>query len=532
MKAKLKRIFSLLMCVSMGAALLTSCGGGQSQTKESPESKTEAAKTTETAEKTSGGDKSSGQDDVWTGEVDHIVMTYAHAGVEPAGLDAVLAAINEITVKKIGVEIEFKPVSIFELASNSAMWIAGGEQLDIMVVAYTGLKPFIDQGMLMDISGIISEQGSYLTQLSESYDFIVEKNGGVYGLMTLPVLYKGGSIMLAVDDLKAAGLDYTNGQTVTLDDVDQILAAIKAVKPDSYPLQTYGSAPATGYTILHDTLGADYASGVIMGLDSTKVVNYFETPEYKSFLEHIRGWYENGYIMKEAATADITEQNDKWKNGDASAQFNDGSEGHRLSAEFKSGREMILLTLVEPYCTSNSESASVYWTVPVTSKHPEAAVRFLDFLYQDGFGDAEISNLLTWGIEGVNYVMVDEESREIGYPEGVDASNNTYEGLPFVGYGSNSYVRGDNAVEEDAAREATALTRKTKGVGFSYDPGNMTNQIIAVNAVISEYQAALETGSADLEPIYAEFIQKLHANGIDEIIADKQAQFDEWLAQQ
>lgn len=60
----------------------------------------------------------------------------------------------------------------------------------------------------------------------------------------------------------------------------------------------------------------------------------------------------------------------------------------------------------------------------------------------------------------------------------------------------------------------------------------MTNQIIAVEAVINEYVPALTTGSADLEPTYAEFISKLEANGINEIIADKQAQFDAWLKEQ
>ena len=60
----------------------------------------------------------------------------------------------------------------------------------------------------------------------------------------------------------------------------------------------------------------------------------------------------------------------------------------------------------------------------------------------------------------------------------------------------------------------------------------MTNQITAVQAVITEYQAALETGSVDLDTVYPEFIQKLEANGINDIIADNQAQFDAWLAQQ
>ena len=60
----------------------------------------------------------------------------------------------------------------------------------------------------------------------------------------------------------------------------------------------------------------------------------------------------------------------------------------------------------------------------------------------------------------------------------------------------------------------------------------MTNQIITIDAIVQEYVSSLETGSADLETVYPAFIEKLKTNGIDDIIADKQAQFDAWLAEQ
>ena len=40
------------------------------------------------------------------------------------------------------------------------------------------------------------------------------------------------------------------------------------------------------------------------------------------------------------------------------------------------------------------------------------------------------------------------------------------------------------------------------------------------------------SGSNTDEITYNEFIQKLEANGINDIIADNQAQFDAWLAEQ
>ena len=156
-------------------------------------------------------------------------------------------------------------------------------------------------------------------------------------------------------------------------------------------------------------------------------------------------------------------------------------------------------------------------------------MRFMDMMYKDG----RIINLLVFGIEGKHYVVVDEEAGIISYPEGVTAQTTTYSyGFGLFGMQINNYVMGQSTKEEDLAWNEIALKNKMKSYGFCYDATAMTNQIIAVEAVIAEYTPALTTGSADLETTYAEFLSKLEANGINDIIADKQAQFDAWLEQQ
>ena len=50
--------------------------------------------------------------------------------------------------------------------------------------------------------------------------------------------------------------------------------------------------------------------------------------------------------------------------------------------------------------------------------------------------------------------------------------------------------------------------------------------------VVAQYQASLETGSADLDTVYPEFIAALKANGIDDVVKAKNAWFQEWLKQQ
>ena len=140
--------------------------------------------------------------------------------------------------------------------------------------------------------------------------------------------------------------------------------------------------------------------------------------------------------------------------------------------------------------------------------------------------DEDVTNLLMWGIEGDEYSVADD---------GKIVKLENYSNWSLPGLHGNQQImtgRSDKQKELDAEWSENARNNKTKGYGYCYDTSAMTNQITAVQAVITEYQAALETGSVDLDTVYPEFIQKLEANGINDIIADNQAQFDAWLAQQ
>ena len=80
---------------------------------------------------------------------------------------------------------------------------------------------------------------------------------------------------------------------------------------------------------------------------------------------------------------------------------------------------------------------------------------------------------------------------------------------------------------------AKAMANPTKGVGYAYDTTRTSSQIANVDAVIQQYVPTLESGSeGDLDTTYQEFLTALEAAGINDIIADNQSQFDEWMAQQ
>ena len=66
--------------------------------------------------------------------------------------------------------------------------------------------------------------------------------------------------------------------------------------------------------------------------------------------------------------------------------------------------------------------------------------------------------------------------------------------------------------------------------GFSWDSNPVLNQVTACNNVVSAYHTALRWGAMDPNENLPKFIAELESAGINEIIAEKQRQLDEFLA--
>ena len=530
MKRNLLKTVAAGLCMIMTVSALAGCGGdsGKQQTTQPSKAGESVATTGENGSSQAASDQGSA---AGNGEITQIVMAVPTAGVEPADLGKVQDRVNEISREKIGVEVTFKPVSLFDAVSQIPMWIGGGERLDLMFSAFTGMKSLITQNMVEPMEDYLDQSAPTIKALADAGDPVYDPNntGHVYGVT--PMGFQSGTsggYIISVDDLEAAGLTYDNNQQITLDDLDLIFEKIKAVKPDVYPCGVLGNVQRSNMTFISDPLGATTSSGVIIGLDSTKVVDYYETEEYQNYLNHVRDWYEKGYIMQDAATTDYN-LTELITNGTISGYFNSVDEGLRMQLENSTGKSYINLMLINNF-TPAVGGNGFYWALPVTASEPEAAVKFLNLLYED----KDVLNTILWGIEGVHWQFTDEEKGIINYAEGLTSTTTPYAyGYGFFGDLRISYSMGSKVDDEiTLAQVETALSRKTKGYGFTYDSTDMTNQIITIDAIIQEYVSALETGSADLNTVYPEFIQKLKANGIDDIIAHKQAQFDAWLAQQ
>lgn len=509
-----KRILSLILAMLMLVSLVA-CGNNQDEPGNDAPAANDAPQ---------NNDAASG-DEGWTGEVDHIIVTYMTLGVTPADLEAVQAAVNERTVKEIGVEVEFRPVSAFDAFALFPTWISTGERIDLMMPLLQDLRTYVDQGLVEPVDDLIAENAPYLSQLISEGQPLTAYNkidGVSYAIITVPNMVGNNGAFIATKALVDEVADqwtYDPEKIYTYDELGELFAAIKAKHPEMYPCGVVSTGRASSEfvyatPVAFDSLaGSPYHTGVLMGADSTTIVNLFETEEYKSYIEHLRAWNLAGYIHPDASTTDTT-INAMQDAGVSAGYF-------MVGAPIQAGEDDYIINLGEHYQASAGMGG---WVIPSSAEEPEAAIRFVDLVWQD----AELANLIQWGIEGKHYQVLDESIGLIGFPEGVDATTSTYYNtLGLWGDTREVFIWNASVTQADNdAYSAKAMANQTQGIGIGYSSANVVNEIAALAAVVAQYIPALESGSVDLDTYYPEFIQALKDAGIETVIADKQAQFD------
>ncbi len=521
----MKKVIALLTVMVLSLSLLSGCKStakDAGNTTEGNPSVTGAANT----------DEQTAENGEWTGEVSKIIVTYLTLGTTPTDLQIVQDAVNEISVKKIGVEVEFKPVSAYDAFSQFPLWLGTGEQIDLMMPIMQDLNSYVSQGLVQPLDELIDSSAPDIKKLSEEFPIVSSNviDGKTYAVMMVANMYGvGGSYQISSKDLEASGFEYDPEKIYTLDDLAPFFAKLKELNPKMYPAGVITTGRTESEYVYYggvvDNLGATTASGSLDGKDSTKVVNIYETEGYYNYLKHLRDWYNAGYIYPDAATTDSPMTSllmSRVLNGFfmVSAPIQKVQEGGYFGDDVGE-----MLRLCTPYVGSTPRGG---WVVPITSKEPEAAVRFLNLVWSD----STVSNLIQWGIEGKHYVVLDQEMGLIGFPEGVEASTSGYyNSLGLWGDARNSYIWSENNSRElNQAYTEEAMANATQGVGFVYNPADKATTITAIQAVLAQYLPGLESGSVDLETYYPEFIKALKNVGMEEVIADKQAQFDAWRA--
>lgn len=428
-------------------------------------------------------------------------------------------AINAITAEKYGINFDllFIPMGNWTQQSNLLLT---GDEVDVICLYGTPLTTFVKNGQLAPLDDYYAGASNEFKAVWTAEELAGTTVGGQ--IYAIPNMRNFGNYFgLNIDSEVAAELGIEAGQRLTMEEVDGILAQIHELYPDRYALAPQGTDCLINQWAW-DGLGDETYLGVLPDCGQTTTVqNLFETESFLGFAHWAQKWFNDGYIM-----ADILSNTESWQamvaNKKAVACF-DNYGVNQVAG-------MIRTVILEPWAVANSYAALCYG-INANSSVKDAAWKAMEVLYTD----ADVENLINLGIEGTHYVL--NEDGTASYPEGKDGSTVGYAMHEFnwiTPYSAISHPLDVNGptFNEDLVDFNKNKTTKSLAFGFSFDTSNVEDQYTACTNIMNKYYHALMSGSVDVDSIVEQANAEFEAAGLGDIIAEKQAQLDAFLAAQ
>jgi len=554
-----KKLISSLLAAAMVVGMLAGCGNtsgnadSTSGTTDSTVDSTADSSTASSGTETAGAASEEGvtTTSVGTYTIDnpyHLIFEFCETNETDADARAAVeAAVNEYMIPNYQIEVEFLPMSIADYYANTPLMLTSGEDLDVFPIMFSTASSWISMGGVLDLTPYMdSEEGQKIIEAlgDEETAYAATRNGVLFGFPANKEFYSNAGLFLRADICDELGLtekynldkpnaDIYDGTGISWDDAESMFATVKEAYPDMTIFYLSTTCLIDGhYDRLDDGFGV---LDMVGDREGTTVVNKYETEQYREHVKRMADWYEKGYIYKDAATGSSRAE-EMMRAGNTFA-YPTGIRPNSLIEGNANNNCKCYIVHVEPEIKGVITTSDVSFMnagIATQSKDPEMAFKFISALYSD----PTLFNLWQFGIEGVHYQLLEDGTAY--YVEGEDASNYKYHqnsgwqmGDQFKGLVWNDGTSNPDFWE--SMREHNQKGYHSPAYGFMWDSTDYSTELTALNAVKEEYINQLETGtcgSANVDKLLDEFNAALYKVGLQDIIDEKQAQIDAWLAAQ
>lgn len=494
---KMKKLCLMLCVVIATISVLSGCTGGQSTGD-------------------SSGDKSAVKNIRW----------YMPIGSN-ADNTKVFEKASELLKEKIGVGFDIIPLEFANYESKIQVLNASAETFDLMFTSNWANNYYnnVSKEILVDLSSYLQEDFKDLYNALPDYMWKAsEVNGKIYAVPNQQIAARMPFIYAPAQNAELLGFDtnlFHDGMNYKemLDACETYLRLVKKKE------NTYTSLPefwnGTSYYFGMEEIIGSSMPGVIRynSNEPTKVINQYESEEFKYYINLRRKWVKEGLTQQDISSERQFEISDDKVIPvlTLGATYRPGIEPELDAAH---GFKTQILMKTNPVLTSGGIIATMTG-ISVTSKMPEKAMETIRLLNTD----KELYNLLSFGIEGLNYTKTGENRIE-PIAEHTYSSSNWAIGSVF-----NSYIQpGQDDDVWVQTKEINDSAFRSPLLGFSPQTENLNKEIAACQSIIDEFLKGLDNGVSE-DGTYEKFIQKLKTAGCDKIIEELQHQVDTWLTQ-
>lgn len=531
-------VISGVLAAALAVGTFSGCGNQENNT--GTETNSQPSDTQDAISENAEGSDGEAKEPDNNGELVTITAKLLNNTVSADGAERVISRLNELTEEKIGVHVDVEFIEFGSWNQTINLMISGSEPVDVISLSpMLSIDMLEKQNALMDITDLLDEYAPETKELIGKLLPSTSKDGKVYGIPKLSDLDMVRGFFMREDVLEDMGILEEALNIKSWTEFEQLLMSVKEAHPELTPLYVAynnGSTPAGAgddcasdlfeQNSNLDNLGDSYKF-VYVDPESGTIESLYESEMYETMVGRISRWYEEGLVYKDGAVTD-DECTTAMSAGNVFCYLGQGKsdpDAAALEIEGLTEQEIVFLPLFHTQTLTTNVNMFGF-AVPYTSTEPEAAVQFINLMMTD----PQITNLLSYGEEGVDYIVEDGIAK---YPDGSDGNS--------VGYHSQSFLFGnelqalpwegstpenqDNALDYYLNRMELPTY-----FGFVADTDDITTEITACYNATLEFRPILECGSAeDWEKSLADFRQKLKDCGIDKIVETYRQQGEEFL---
>lgn len=540
-----KQMLSVVLTASLLMPVLAGCGSTSATS-----SGTDTADTT--AAETAADTASTASTEAAASDLEPVTLKMYFEGANVTDDSQVLAELNKYLQEKINVTLDPIWGTWGDFDQNAVLSLQGGDDVDI----------YFTSSWTADEYNKFARDG-YWVRLDNPDNNLIEKYGSDLWNLLPDVLVQGATINgadgygvyavpgykdIATQNCWDVNVDRLTELGYTVDDIKNrsyfelgyILQAAKDKYGDNfYPLLVEGAVLErmvdSSIIVTGDNGTGNFMSYYLNTDDvsqpnaayGNKIMNKFATDEFKKFAEQTREYYLAGYI--DPAMGNAEQANDQRTASQLAGNYLIGTQsysyGYEVQASQERGIKVAMVPCTEPYVDTTSSQGAMM-AISTASKNPDRAMMFLNLLNTD----PKAMTLLDYGVEGIHYNLDDQgcvefTDKRADYQPWTNGSGNVTI-LPATTDQAATY----GADFWDQFKDYYGSAKEIPILGYAYDASNRETEMGACANAVAEYMLPLCTGTVDVDEKLPEFLDKLDAAGVNDIIDDANTQLDDFMA--
>ena len=456
----------------------------------------------------------------------YVIDKYELTNAVSGDVDLVMAEINKIIEPKFNATINIHMVTWSDWFTVVNTVLSAGEKADIVFTAdWYQYTQSISNNYFLPLNDLMEQYArETMDQLGETFVKGSQFKGINYGVPTDKELAVNGGFLWNKTLADKYGL-VPDPTWKSYRDWIPLLDVIKDNEPDVLPILADGNWYHMDWI---SYIGCDVGWNATHN-DPT-LLFLWEDPYYTDELYAARQMYLDGYIPKDAVSSDEEYNTRHLQMGDFFLTTQPLKPGKGKSTELMS---QLITRGIEydefettPLMVNTTHCGGSMLAIAQTSQDPARAMMFINEMHVN----PDVTNLLAWGVEGVDYTVVQEANPKRVTPIDGNTWTSAMNGW-MIGNFFNIYLSADEPEDKyDLLRATKEGIPGHVANGYRFDPEAWLDTITAVNNAMSEFTKNLRIGAIDPDEGLAGLIAAVDAAGFRPFFDAVKADFADWLS--